>query len=173
MSDRSSGPGAPGAAIIRPATAADGPALGRLGALLVRVHHDFDGTRFIAPTPGTEAGYARFLVSRIGQADSLVLAAEADGVVAGYCYAELEGTDFMSLRGPAGVIYDLLVDPAWRGQGLGRRLLEATRAALVERGARQVVLSTAERNAGAQKLFAAAGFRRTMVEMTWDAPERD
>lgn len=169
MSDRSSA----GAASIRPATAADGPALGRLGALLVRVHHDFDAARFIAPTPGTEAGYASFLVSRIGEPDALVLVAQVEGEVAGYCYAELEGTDFMSLRGPAGMIYDLLVDPAQRGRGLGRRLLEAMRAALVERGAKQVVLSTAERNTAAQKLFAAAGFRRTMVEMTWDAPERD
>lgn len=168
MSDRSSA----GAASIRPATAADGHVLGRLGALLVRVHHDFDGARFIAPTPGTEAGYASFLVSRLGEPDTLVLVAEVEGEVAGYCYAELEGTDFMSLRGPAGMIYDLLVDPAQRGHGLGRRLLEAMRAALVERGARQVVLSTAERNAGAQKLFAAAGFRRTMVEMTWDSPEQ-
>lgn len=168
MTDRSTDPGA---ASIRPATRADAPALGRLGALLVRVHHDFDPARFIAPTPGTEDGYARFLASRLGEPDSLVLVAEAGGEVAGYCYAELEGTDFMSLRGPAGMIYDLLVDPAQRGHGLGRRLLEATRAALVDRGARQVVLSTAERNAGAQKLFAAAGFRRTMIEMTWDAPE--
>ncbi|WP_334163143.1 GNAT family N-acetyltransferase [Phenylobacterium sp.] len=170
MSDRSSDPGA---AVIRPATHADAAALGRLGALLVRVHHDFDAARFITPTPGTEAGYARFLASRIGQPDSLVLAAEVGGEVAGYCYAELEGADFMSLRGPAGMIYDLLVDPDHRGGGLGRRLLEAMRAALVERGATQVVLSTAERNTLAQKLFAAAGFRRTMIEMTWDAPERD
>jgi len=29
-----------------------------------------------------------------------------------------------------------------------------------------VVLSTAERNAPAQRLFASAGFRRTMIEMT-------
>lgn len=170
MSDRSSDPGA---AVIRPATQADAPALGRLGALLVRAHHDFDAARFIPPTPGTEAGYARFLASRLGEPDALVLVAEVGGEVAGYCYAELEGTDFMSLRGPAGMVYDLLVDPARRGHGLGRRLLEATRAALVDRGARQVVLSTAERNTLAQKLFAAAGFRRTMIEMTWDAPERD
>jgi RimJ/RimL family protein N-acetyltransferase len=31
-----------------------------------------------------------------------------------------------------------------------------------------VVLSTAERNEGAQRLFASAGFRRTMIEMTRD-----
>ena len=72
----------------------------------------------------------------------------------------------MSLRGPAGVLYDIVVDPAERGRGIGRTLLDATLAALEARGAPRVVLSTAERNEPAQHLFARAGFRRTMIEMT-------
>jgi ribosomal protein S18 acetylase RimI-like enzyme len=40
--------------------------------------------------------------------------------------------------------------------------------ALADRGAPRVVLSTAERNGAAQRLFELAGFRRTMVEMTRD-----
>ena len=72
----------------------------------------------------------------------------------------------MSLRGPAGVLYDIVVDPAHRGRGIGRMLLDATLKALESRGAPQVVLSTAEKNAVAQRLFEHAGFRRTMVEMT-------
>jgi ribosomal protein S18 acetylase RimI-like enzyme len=74
----------------------------------------------------------------------------------------------MSLRGPAGVLHDLLVDPDHRGKGLGAMLLHAMLTRLQERGASQVVLSTAERNEGAQRLFARAGFRRTMIEMTCD-----
>jgi ribosomal protein S18 acetylase RimI-like enzyme len=68
--------------------------------------------------------------------------------------------------GPAGVLYDLVVDPARRPEGIGRMLLDATVAALVTHGAPRVVLSTAQRNEAAQRLFAFAGFRRTMVEMT-------
>jgi ribosomal protein S18 acetylase RimI-like enzyme len=64
------------------------------------------------------------------------------------------------------VIYDIVVDPAHRGRGVGRMLLDATIAALEARGAPRVVLSTAERNEVAQHLFARAGFRRTMIEMT-------
>lgn len=86
---------------IRRAAPADLPAMGRLGALLVRVHHAFDARRFITATPRTEHAYASFL-----------------------------GTQ-----------------------------LEA-------RGAPQVVLSTAERNEAARRLFARAGFRPTMIEMT-------
>jgi ribosomal protein S18 acetylase RimI-like enzyme len=72
----------------------------------------------------------------------------------------------MSLRGPAGVLYDIVVDPSYRRQGVGRMLLDATLEALKTRGAPRVVLSTAERNAAAQHLFDHAGFRRTMIEMT-------
>ena len=84
----------------------------------------------------------------------------------GYAYAAVESYDYMALRGPAGVLHDLIVDPEHRGRGVGRRLLEAALAYLQSRGLSQVVLSTAERNEAAQRLFASMGFRRTMIEMT-------
>lgn len=151
---------------IRRATRADLPAIGRLGALLVRTHHDFDPRRFIAATPRTEQGYASFLGSQLAEPDVVVLVAERDGEVLGYTYAGVEGVDYMALRGPAGALYDIVVDPAHRGRGVGRLLLDATLTALEERGAPRVVLSTADRNEPAQRLFAKAGFRRTMIEMT-------
>jgi ribosomal protein S18 acetylase RimI-like enzyme len=95
-----------------------------------------------------------------------VLVAEERGEVLGYTYAGIEGFDYMALRGPAGVLYDIVVDPAHRSHGVGRLLLDATLAALTAKGAPRVVLSTAERNAPAQRLFERAGFRRTMIEMT-------
>ena len=152
--------------VVRAAAAADLPAIGRLGALLVRVHHEFDPRRFIAASPRTEQGYASFLGSQLDKKDVIVLVAEGNGEVLGYAYASVEGYDYMSLRGPAGVLNDIVVDPAHRGQGIGRKLLDAAMAALELRGAPRVVLSTAERNEPAQRLFAKAGFRRTMIEMT-------
>ena len=152
--------------VIRPATRADLTAIGRLGALLVRLHHDFDPQRFIPATPRTEQGYGSFLGTQLEVPDVIVLVAEGDGEVLGYSYAGLEGFDYMALRAPAGALYDIVVDPAHRGHGVGRMLLDATLAALADRGAPRVVLSTAERNEPAQRLFTRAGFRRTMVEMT-------
>ena len=151
---------------IRPAVAGDLPVLGRLGALLVRQHHEFDPARFLAPSPQTEQGYARFLRTQLARPDVVVLVAERGGQVLGYTYAGLEGTDYMALRGPAGALYDIVVEPAARGRGVGRLLLDATLAALEALGAPRVLLSTAEKNEVAQRLFARAGFRRTMVEMT-------
>jgi ribosomal protein S18 acetylase RimI-like enzyme len=152
--------------LIRPATPADRPALGRLGALLVGLHHDLDPHRFIPPGPGTEQGYGGWLVSQLNRPDVVLLVAEREGEVIGYAYAGMEGTDYMALRGPAGALYDIVVDPAHRRDGVGRTLLDAAIAALQARGAPQVVLSTAEGNVGAQRLFQSAGFRPTMREMT-------
>ena len=151
---------------VRPAAPADLEAIGRLGALLVRVHHDLDPDRFIAATPQTERGYGSFLGTQLDEPNIIVLVAEHGGEVVGYAYAGVEGNDYMSLRGPAGVLHDIVVDPAHRGQGVGRLLLDATLEALKAKGAPRVVLSTAERNESAQRLFARAGFRRTMIEMT-------
>jgi ribosomal protein S18 acetylase RimI-like enzyme len=151
---------------IRPAVPADLQAIGRLGALLVRTHHDFDPKRFIPATPQTEQGYASFLGTQLNEASVIILVAERDGEILGYSYAGVEGYDYMSLRGPAGVLNDIVVDPIHRRHGVGRILLEATLALLAARGAPRVVLSTAEQNESAQRLFAGAGFRRTMIEMT-------
>jgi ribosomal protein S18 acetylase RimI-like enzyme len=153
-------------AVIRRATEADLPVLGRMGALLVQTHHDFDPRRFIAPTAQTEQAYAAFLGRQLGDPDIVVLVAERADTVVGYSYAGVEGTDYMALRGPAGAIYDILIEPRERGQGIGRLLLDATIAALSARGVPRIVLSTADRNEAAQRLFARAGFRRTMIEMT-------
>src|SRR3712207_4213499 len=160
------GPDATAGVRVRNATRGDVAALGRLGALLVRTHHEFDPKRFIAATPRTERGYGSFLGSQLQEPDVAVFVAEEGGAVIGYAYAGVEASDYMSLRGPAGVLHDVIVDPSYRGRGVGRLLLDATLAFLRSRGAPRVVLSTAARNAAAQRLFASAGFRQTMVEMT-------
>jgi ribosomal protein S18 acetylase RimI-like enzyme len=151
---------------IRPATTADLAAIGRLGASLVAEHHAFDGERFLASSPGIEQRYAEFIGSQLDKPGVIVLVAEREGAVVGYTYAGLEGFDFMALRGPAGAIYDIIVDEERRRQGVGGRLLEAAIEALAAKGAPRVLLSTAQKNVGAQSLFERSGFRRTMIEMT-------
>jgi ribosomal protein S18 acetylase RimI-like enzyme len=142
------------------------PKAGQLGALLVREHHDFDPERFIPATPQTEHGYAAYLATQLDEPGVVILVADDGGSVMGYTYAGIEGRDYMALRGPAAALYDIVVDPARRGEGIGRKLLDATIAALSGRGVPLALLSTAERNEPAQRLFARAGFRRTMIEMS-------
>jgi ribosomal protein S18 acetylase RimI-like enzyme len=158
---------------IRRATPADLATLGRLGALLVSTHHEFDPERFIAATSRTARGYASFLGSQLEEPEVAVLVAEENGAVIGYAYAGVEDSDWMALRGPAGVLHDVVVEPEHRGRGVGRLLLDAALTFLRSRGAPRVVLWTAARNASAQRLFASAGFRDTMFEMTRELDEPD
>lgn len=152
---------------LRPATRADIRELGDLGALLVATHHAFDPRRFIAPGEDSARGYGAFLVGELKKPDVVVLAAaDAEDRVIGYAYGALEGMDWLALRGPAGVIYDVIVAPAARTHGVGRRLVEGLIERLEALGAPQVVLFSATQNAAAQRLFEQVGFRRTMVEMT-------
>ena len=151
---------------IRRAVRGDAPALGRLGTAMVETHHAFDARRFLAPTSGTREAYGSFLASQIDEPDVAVLVADDGAAVVGYAYAVMEGYDYMALRGPAGVLHDVIVDPDHRDRGVGRLLVEAALDYLRSRGAARVVLSAAEQNGAAQHLFASLGFRRTMVEMT-------
>ncbi len=158
---------------IRPATSADMDILGGFGALLVALHHELDPRRFIEAAKSTPLRYGQFLKSQLAEPDVIVIVAEDDSGLLGYAYAASEGFDYMSLRGPAGVIHDLFVDPGRRREGVGRMLLEAAMARLKSLGAERFVLSTAHRNDVARRLFSAMGFRPTMVEMTREADEAD
>ncbi len=53
----------------------------------------------------------------------------------------------------------IAVAPAWRGQSLGRTLLQACEAGLAAAGARDLHLEVRVSNAAARRLYAACGWR--------------
>ena len=152
--------------VLRPAGEADLPALGRLGAALIRIHHDFDPLRFLAPPVDAETGYAWFLGTQMHDADACVFVAEQGGEVVGYVYGGLEPMSWRELREAAGFIHDVVVADTHRGHGIGEALVERASEWLRHRGAPRVLLWTAQRNVAAQRLFLRLGFRPTMIEMT-------
>jgi ribosomal protein S18 acetylase RimI-like enzyme len=152
--------------IVRPATLDDASALGELGALLVRAHHEFDPQRFMRPMAGIEKGYGRFLTSQIGQDDATVMVADREGEIGGYVYVTLEGRSWRELRDECGIIEDIVVRERDRRSGVATLLMNAAMEWIRRRGAPRVLLSTATPNVAAQELFARLGFRRTMIEMT-------
>jgi len=156
----------PANVLIRPAEPGDSAALGRLGALLVHAHHEFDRRRFLAPGDGIEEGYARFLLGQLEDPDVVIFVAVLDGDVVGYVYAGIEPRSWKELRDVAGFVHDVAVDASARGRGIAARLVEAAADWLEQHGAPRVMLWTAERNGAGQRLFEKLGFRRTMIEMT-------
>lgn len=151
--------------IVRAATPADLPRVSVLAAQLVRQHHALDAQRFFI-VDGLEKGYEGFLGGELRRRDALVLVAEEGDALLGYAYATLEPRDWNDLLDACGKLNDVFVDPATRRRGVGRALLEAVRAELRKRGAPRMVLMSAWRNPDAHAFFEAAGFRRTMLEMT-------
>jgi ribosomal protein S18 acetylase RimI-like enzyme len=157
---------APAGVSVRRAVEADLPALGRLGAKLLRTHYAFDPLRFMTPPAEPEDGYAWFLGTQLDRDDVVVFVAERDGTVLGYVYAGLEEESWKELRDAAGFIHDVVVEESGRRNGVASALMEAAAGWLREHGAPRVMLWTAEQNDAAQRLFAKLGYRRTMVEMT-------
>jgi GNAT superfamily N-acetyltransferase len=152
---------------IRRASERDLPALGRLGAHLLRTHHAFDSARFMAPGADPEGGYAWFLGTQLVEPDVVVFVAErAAGPLVGYVYAGLEPQSWKELREPAGFVHDIVVEEAAQGHGIAVGLMKAAIEWLRDRGAPRVLLWTAPQNAPAQRVFERLGFRRTMIEMT-------
>ena len=134
--------------------------------MLVAEHHDFDSRRFLPATSRTKVGYASFLGTQLDAPDAALFVAEENAEVIGYAYVTAESYDYMALRGPAGALQDIIVDPEHRRRGVALQLLGAALAYVRSRGLSQIVLSTAEKNEAAQRFFASVGFRRTMIEMT-------
>lgn len=157
--------------VVRRATKDDLPSIGLLGRSLAAAHHGFDQARFLPVNNRTQLDYASYLGERLKDRDVAIFVADCGGRVVGYTFTRLEGFDYMVLRGPAGVIHDLMVDEAYRRQGIGRLLLQAAVTFLKSQGAPRVVLSTAARNEVAQRLFSSMGFRPTMNEMTCELGE--
>jgi ribosomal protein S18 acetylase RimI-like enzyme len=151
---------------IRRATPGDLAALGRLGAMLMRVHYEYDRQRFMDPGGDPEGGYAWFLGTQLELEDVAVFVADRAGTVAGYVYAGIEPRSWKELRDRAGFVHDIVVASGSRRGGIARALMHAALEWLRGRQVPRVVLWTATGNDQAQGLFESLGFRRTMVEMT-------
>lgn len=84
-----------------------------------------------------------------------LLAADAGG--------RLAGSALLLFRRGARVarLYSLAVDPAWRGHGVGRRLLDACEREAGRRGCTHVRLEVRVDNQAAQALYEGRGYRRT------------
>ncbi len=152
--------------VIRRAEPRDLPAVGRMGARLLRTHHDFDRQRFLPPRPDSEEGYAWFLGAQLGRDDAVVCVAEHGGQIVGYVYGAVEPLSWKELRDEAGFIHDVWVDDHARGLGIATALLEEAARWLAARGVPRVLLWTAAPNEAARRLFTRLGFRATMIEMT-------
>lgn len=136
---------------IRPAREADAPAMAAYLAGLAA-----EGLDVISPPPDLDPADQRERVFRAAAAGrALILLAVADEAVVGM--VELWGGEGEAFR-HAGWL-SLSVAAAWRGQGVGGRLLAAATAeAQAWSGFTRIELEVTPRNIAAVRLYEAAGF---------------
>jgi len=94
----------------------------------------------------------------------LVYRGEADGVTIGWIWAALPGSGGQRRPGTAW-IYDVFIDPATRGQGHGRAIIEALERGLAARDIPRLGLNVYGHNIVARRLYDSLGFQVTSAQM--------
>lgn len=90
-----------------------------------------------------------------------LLVAEQGGKIAGFVIAQTQETPAYSCIRPRrfGYIFDIVVDPAVRGQGTGKALLSAVKAWSKTQGHTHLELSVLPENKGAIRLYEQEGYQ--------------
>ncbi|HXF22355.1 MAG TPA: GNAT family N-acetyltransferase [Streptosporangiaceae bacterium] len=108
----------------------------------------------------------------LAKPETVLLLASADGAVIGYGLAHVSpasGTwvaDTWQTGDRIGEIESLAIQPGYRGQGIGSRLLTALTAELATAGVRDLVLGVLPGNDAAIRLYQRQGFRPTWTYLS-------
>lgn len=81
------------------------------------------------------------------------------------CDGAAIGRLWFSLVADEAYLFDLLIEPAWRGRGLGRAAMAAFEAEARALGARQLALNVFVANAGARQLYDSLGYGAVSQQM--------
>ena len=130
---------------IRRAGTGDAEAVGRL-------LDDFN-TEFDEPTPGPDALAARVRKLLAGGATTILVAGAGPDGLAVLRFREAIWADALECY-----LAELYVVPEWRGQGLGRALMEAAMDTARAEGATHMDLGTGEDDTAARALYESLGF---------------
>jgi ribosomal protein S18 acetylase RimI-like enzyme len=107
------------------------------------------------------------MLQRCRQCDGQVLVADAGGEIAGYVTIlnRVQSDDLDDGNIEFGLVADLLVRNAYRGTGLGRKLMDAAESSAREQGVRWLRISVMADNTAARELYASTGFSEIYVEL--------
>ena len=136
--------------LIRPARPSDCSQLARMRAALWPTSSAEEHARELGPILEGTASLSFPLVNFV---------AEASGQLVGFLEADLRShADGCDPSHPVGFIEGWYVDPDWRGQGVGRKLLAAAEDWARRQGCREMASDTWIDNEPSQRVHEAAGY---------------
>ena len=141
--------------VIRQATRKDIGGILPLWNQMMDYHAALD-ERF-RPAPDGEEHWATVLRSWLRDDDACVLVADAEGQLVGYIIGMMRENPPVLLPPTYGLVSDICVDPAWRQQGIGRRLFEGLQDWFREKELSTVHLNVAHFSPVSQAFWRAMG----------------
>lgn len=153
--------------MIRPATAADVPAVLPMVAKISALHETWDDAKY-GFLPNPEQGYEGWLKRLTMSESSVFLVAEAPekpAKLVGFIVATVEKEIPIYRLKEFAFIHDLWVEEEYRRTGIARQMVMETVERFKLRGVKQIRLDTAAVNESARRLFSSCGFRISTIEM--------
>jgi diamine N-acetyltransferase len=158
--------------ILRPATAADIPALSRLGidsfvAKFAHLYSQQDLDNFLEETHSETA-----ITAELAKPSVRYCLVDEDGKLAAYCKLDLKCGWPEYARGQKAIeLKQLYTDPAMIGQGIGPKLMDWMFDVAREQSADEVQLSVWSGNHAAQRFYARYGFGK-VADITFRVGEQ-
>ena len=150
--------------MIREFQQEDKEALCRFFARLIEGHKDYISHGELQMGIATDTGvladdfrekWSRYLDYQLGKKDNRVLVCEQEGALVGFVLFGITDDG----DAPFGVIFDLGVESACRGQHVGQQLMERALTFFREQGVRDCYLESGINNHSAHEFFEHHGFR--------------
>jgi ribosomal protein S18 acetylase RimI-like enzyme len=151
--------------LIRAATAADAPVIGKMWIELVAYHRKLDDRMPVAAPDGA-ARYASRIESSLDDTHTKVLVAEDNGKLIGYVMGvlvDLMPETFEGERG--GFLADIFVQPEQRHKGIGKALVDALRRWFLARGIDHLEWYVASANTDGIAFWRSVGGSDVMLRM--------
>ena len=154
--------------VIRKAVAGDLQVVGNLLKDVLRIHNAGRPDLF---RPSGKKYSDEALLAIFADPQTPVFVYDLDGTVLGYAFCAFQRQEADNLM-PVMTLYvdDICVDPAARGQGVGRALFNYVKAFAKEKGCHNITLHVWECNPGAKAFYEALGMvpQYTSMELRCD-----
>ncbi len=150
--------------VIRHATPEETPKVASLAEKLCRQHLSYHPTRFTDFADLAERLNDLFL-EEIPNPVTRILVAEHENEIVGYVFLKLEPDSIVEISDARVWLHDIYVEPAVRGLGAGKKLLDAAVDVAREFNSKTLMLQVWPQNRLAKDIFQQYGFRPTMQEM--------